>query len=85
METFTTAEPKLTRVAVVRILGVDPGTAVVGFGCLELREGRSRRTSTRPLAQRGVNVVAGPCGGQKVEFIEAGVLRLGGRQVSIER
>ncbi len=84
METFTTAEPKLTRVAVVRILGVDPGTAVVGFGCLDLREGRPSRTSTRPLAQRVVNVVAGPCGGQKVEFIEAGVLRLGGRRVSIE-
>ncbi len=84
METFTTTEPKLTRVVVVRILGVDPGTAVVGFGCLELREGRPPRTSNQPLAQRVLNVVAGPRGRQKVELIEAGVLRLGGRQVSIE-
>ena len=71
--------------AVVRILGVDPGTAVVGFGCLELREGRAAGpASSVPLAHRVANAVRGPAAGQKVELVEAGVLRLGRRGLRIE-
>lgn len=85
METFTGAEPKLTPVAVVRILGVDPGTVVVGFGCLEVREGEARGTLSPLLAHRVVNAVRGPSAGQKVTLVEHGVLRLGGRNVPVER
>ena len=46
----------------MRILGIDPGTQVVGFGCLEVREGtapagpvpvalRARRLSQPPEAK----------------------------------
>jgi hypothetical protein len=35
MATFTAGDLTLPPVAVVRILGIDPGTRVVGYGCLE--------------------------------------------------
>lgn len=77
--------------AVVRILGIDPGTSVAGFGCLEAEFGtlRNALASGRlpgpvPLALRAGNVVridAGGSGGVRV--LELGVLRLGGRDAAL--
>jgi len=66
-------------VAFVRILGIDPGTVVVGFGCLELRgERRTPVTGGAPLALRAANAVrAGAGGGSEVRIVDCGVLRLG--------
>lgn len=74
--------------AVVRILGLDPGTQVVGYGCLEIAvrsdsdapsvEGRA------PLAMRGSNVVrAAAAGAGDVRLVTAGVLRLGKRGAAL--
>ncbi|MBL8751170.1 MAG: crossover junction endodeoxyribonuclease RuvC [Planctomycetes bacterium] len=73
--------------AVVRILGIDPGTRVVGFGCLEITIGVPARPSqTSPLAMRGSNVVsAAASSGSDLRFVEAGVLRLGGRDAELDR
>jgi len=66
-------------VAVVRILGVDPGTQVVGYGCLEVAFGGPRPDPPeRPLALRASNTVRGGGGGD-VTLAAIGVLRLGGR------
>lgn len=79
-------------VAVVRILGIDPGTRVVGFGCLELPDGpadgladgagegtAAGAPSATPLALRAANVVrVGRSGALRA--VECGVLRLGGRE-----
>ncbi|MCA8944500.1 MAG: crossover junction endodeoxyribonuclease RuvC [Planctomycetes bacterium] len=66
--------------AAVRILGIDPGTVVVGFACLEVVE-RSRPTATGglPLAQRAGNVVTlGSIGAASdCSVLEVGVWRLG--------
>jgi crossover junction endodeoxyribonuclease RuvC len=72
-------------VAVVRILGIDPGTQVVGFGCLELvvdtAPGPAREL---PLAMRGANVVrVGGGGAGGAHLVGAGVLRLGGRNTEL--
>lgn len=71
--------------AVVRILGIDPGTLVAGFGCLEAEFGAPRRAAgTTPLALRAGNVVqlaGGACGG--VHVLELGVLRLGPRDATL--
>lgn len=71
--------------AVVRILGIDPGTQVVGFGCLELTVAvRARDGGCVPLAMRGSNVMrAGAGGADGVRLLEAGVFRLGGRAVAL--
>jgi crossover junction endodeoxyribonuclease RuvC len=64
-------------VAVVRILGVDPGTQVVGFGLLELRlDVQAPAAGPRPLALRAANTLRlerrdGLC------VLDCGVLRLG--------
>lgn len=73
--------------AVVRILGIDPGTQVVGFGCLELVvEPRLRADASAPLALRGSNVMRVRTGGSDgVRLLEAGVFRLGGRSVPLPR
>lgn len=71
----------------VRILGVDPGTLVAGFGCLEAdfappAGGRG----AVPLALRAGNVVrVGGGGGRDVRLLEFGVLRLGGRTNELPR
>lgn len=69
--------------AVVRILGIDPGTQVVGFGCLELLVDTAIGSARElPMAMRGANVVrvgGGGGGGGGARLISAGVLRLGGR------
>lgn len=71
--------------AVVRILGIDPGTQVVGYGCLEVTVGAARVAEDgAPLAMRGSNVVrVGAAGEGGVRLVDAGVLRLGGRSVDL--
>ncbi len=68
----------------MRILGVDPGTQLVGYGCLELRGAGSVPRAPAgavgseaiPMAHRVGNLVQG--GGQgSVEVLGAGVVRLG--------
>lgn len=65
--------------AVVRILGVDPGTVVVGFGCLEVHDDEAPAgAALPPLALRGANTVR--AGGRgRVRVVEVGALRLGPR------
>jgi crossover junction endodeoxyribonuclease RuvC len=72
-------------VAVVRILGIDPGTQVVGFGCLELVvDTASAPARGLPLAMRGANVVrVGGGGAGGAHLVGAGVLRLGGRNTEL--
>lgn len=88
MATFTAPDLTLAGVAVVRILGIDPGTQVVGYGCLELAAtpspGGSSSKHGLPLAMRASNVVRphSPNSGG-VRLIAAGVLRLGGRGVDL--
>lgn len=58
----------------MRILGIDPGTVTVGYGCLEIEE---RPVAARPSSgARIANLVRGP-GQQRVTVVEAGALRLG--------
>lgn len=86
MATFTAADLTLRRVAVVRILGIDPGTQVVGFGCLEVVvDGPRRSHGEAPLALRAGNAVRldGGHSGQ-ARVIASGVLRLGGRGVALQ-
>lgn len=70
--------------AVVRILGVDPGTWVVGYGLLDLAvDGAATAPAgSTPLALRAANTLHG---GLRTElrFVAAGVLRLGGRQSAV--
>lgn len=69
--------------AVLRILGIDPGTQVVGYGCLELAvSGAMGGANDAPLALRGSNVVR-PGGDGSVRLVGAGVLRLGGRGAAL--
>lgn len=64
--------------AVVRILGIDPGTMVVGYGCLELATAEAVRAGAVPLALAASNVVRSSGQGQ-LQVVAAGALRLGGR------
>jgi crossover junction endodeoxyribonuclease RuvC len=70
-------------VAVIRILGVDPGTQVVGFGCLELTTEPVARAATVPLALRASNVVRSGGGSDRVRAIDCGVFDLGGRRHTV--
>jgi crossover junction endodeoxyribonuclease RuvC len=80
MATFTRRDLTLAAMAVVRILGIDPGTSVAGFGCLEAESGGSRRPScAAPLALRAGNVVRLDGGAGDVRILDLGVLRLGPR------
>jgi crossover junction endodeoxyribonuclease RuvC len=84
MAIFTAADLTLGPVAVVRILGIDPGTQVVGYGCLEITIGGARTQSgVVPLAMRASNVVHAASGGGDVRLVAAGVLRLGGRDAEL--
>ncbi len=70
--------------AVVRILGIDPGTQVVGFGCIELAvDGVRAVVGGVPLALRGSNVVRAEQSTGGVQLLGAGVLRLGGTGVPL--
>ncbi|MFT4512823.1 MAG: crossover junction endodeoxyribonuclease RuvC [Planctomycetota bacterium] len=88
MATFTGRDITLGIVAVVRILGIDPGTQVVGFGCLEVAttsppDGASSANRV-PLAMRGSNVIrAGSANSGGVRLVRAGVFKLGGRTVDL--
>lgn len=90
MATFTVRDLTLRRVAVVRILGIDPGTQVVGYGCLEVAATSSAplagaaAASDSPLALRGSNVVrVGAAAAGVARLVAAGVLRLGGAQAEL--
>jgi crossover junction endodeoxyribonuclease RuvC len=67
----------------MRILGVDPGTVVVGFGCIEVEHGARRAEPSAPLALRGRNVVRGLAGAGAMRCVDAGVLRLGARTLPL--
>jgi crossover junction endodeoxyribonuclease RuvC len=66
----------------MRILGIDPGTVLVGFGCLEVEDlpaARSQRPGTAelPAAHRAQNVVCARSARTGARFVEAGVIPLG--------
>ncbi len=63
----------------MRILGIDPGSRVLGYGCLELSEQRGHAGGR----SRVKNAVSLPSGRSALQLVEAGVLRLGGKD-SIE-
>lgn len=68
---------------VVRILGIDPGTQVVGFGCLELQvEAAASASGAAPLAMRATNVLR-VGGSDRLRTVECGVLRLGSRHHTV--
>lgn len=71
--------------AVVRILGIDPGTLVAGFGCLEADLDPPRTTAGAvPLALRAGNVVrVGGTGSRGVRVLELGAMRLGARDAAL--
>ncbi len=67
----------------VRILGIDPGTVTVGFGCLDAAERAS--TSIRAVAHRASNVIAVAGGAPRnLQVVEAGTLSLGRAGAAIE-
>ena len=59
----------------MRILGIDPGSRVLGFGCLELRE----RQAPQGGLGRIKNSASLPTGRSALRLVEAGVLRVGTR------
>jgi crossover junction endodeoxyribonuclease RuvC len=83
MATFTWSDLTLDCVTTLRILGIDPGTQVVGYGCLDLELTPPRSTAAvTPLALRASNTVRmGGAGEAKV--VDVGVLRLGGSEVPL--
>ncbi len=84
MAIFTGSDLTLGVVAVVRILGIDPGTQVVGYGCLEIAlDGGRVAAGQVPLAMRASNVVRAANASGGVRLVAAGVLRLGGRTVQL--
>jgi crossover junction endodeoxyribonuclease RuvC len=85
MATFTGRDLTLAGMAVVRILGIDPGTQVVGFACLQAVAGSSRSTPSQvPLAMRAGNAVRVAAGhGGAVQVIEFGAMRLGNRDTAL--
>jgi crossover junction endodeoxyribonuclease RuvC len=71
----------------VRILGIDPGTVTVGYGCLEVAEAAPPLAAARPrgLALRASNVVASRGGARDATVVAAGALALGRSGVPIEQ
>ncbi|MGE0143717.1 MAG: crossover junction endodeoxyribonuclease RuvC [Planctomycetota bacterium] len=66
----------------VRILGIDPGTIVVGWACIEVmvevRGVGVAQPSAVPLAARASNLVRhAPAGDGTMRLVEAGAIRLG--------
>lgn len=64
----------------MRILGIDPGTVVVGFGCIEQAAGAASSTSlaggaAMPLALRVTNLARTAGGSPRLRLVEAGALR----------
>ena len=68
-----------------RILGVDPGSVVVGWGCLDVSVRSPAAAAPRqpPVALRARNVVAGPGRGSIVRLTDRGLLRLGSRSAPL--
>ena len=58
----------------MRILGIDPGTVIVGYGCLEVVE--REQAALGAAGARIKNLVRSPSH-QRVRVVEAGALRLG--------
>lgn len=71
--------------ASARILGVDPGSVVVGWGCVDVsvRVPTAVAAVRRPAALQAGNVVAGPGGGGAVRLADHGLLRLGSRSAPL--
>lgn len=70
----------------MRILGIDPGTRLCGFGCLDLKRGVladavAEPAAGLPMAQRVGNLVRPSQG--RLRYLESGVLKLGADRVSI--
>ncbi len=65
--------------AVVRILGIDPGTTCVGYACLEIALASPRAAGAAPLALRASNVRAADTSSGDARVVDCGVLRLGAR------
>jgi crossover junction endodeoxyribonuclease RuvC len=66
----------------MRILGIDPGTLVAGFGCIEVGD----TAAAPPAAARApaaANVVRRGAGPARLRFVEAGTFALGGRQLPL--
>lgn len=89
METFTparltgnAARPYDAWMAVLRILGIDPGTQVIGYACLQatLIEHVAPRSAEVPLLRRASNVVGRACGSGKATLLAAGSVQLGKRR-----
>lgn len=70
----------------MRILGIDPGTRVVGYGCLELSEASvlppQLGSEQLPLAHRAANVLAGQPQAEAA-VVAHGALRLGSRKATL--
>ena len=70
--------------AVVRILGIDPGTQCVGFACLETVVASGRRAGgVVPLALRASNVQSVDVQSGDVRILDFGVMRLGTRKTPL--
>jgi crossover junction endodeoxyribonuclease RuvC len=68
----------------VRILGIDPGTVTVGYGCLLVADADAvREVAPSRLAHRAANVVSVRSGRSDAQVVEAGALALG-RSAAIE-
>jgi len=68
----------------MRILGIDPGTYVVGFGCVEfVAHGDAPPAPTRQ-ALAVANAISAAPGRGRVRLLDAGVLALGSKSAPIE-
>lgn len=72
----------------MRILGIDPGTVTVGYGCLQVADAAADSvpgaSGVRPMAHRAGNVVRAVAGAGGARVLESGALRLGRSTVPIE-
>lgn len=80
METLTGVESTICQG--MRILGIDPGTRVVGYGCLEISRATRLPAPSGPgkplLAHSAANVLSVGCRGEAV-VVAQGALKLGRR------
>ncbi len=71
----------------MRILGIDPGTVTVGYGCITVAAAKPAGVdaAARPVAHRAGNVVRAAGGRSDAQVVEAGALALGRSHVAIEQ
>jgi len=71
----------------VRILGIDPGTVTVGYGCLQVAPvaGAGPAPGPRPIALRAANVARATAGRSDARVVECGAFALGRSGDAIER